>query len=99
MSLLSYRFGARFLALSSAYDRELRQLSKKISKELGFNFVHEGVYMVQTGPCFETVAECRMARLMGADVLGGLYIVWRASWRRCARWVIYSEARLMAQMR
>ena len=64
------RFGARFVAMSSAYDRKLRQLCWKVSKDLGFDFMREGVYLVQTGPTFETVAECRMVRVMGADVVG-----------------------------
>lgn len=64
------RMGTRFVAMSSAYDRELRRLCKKVSKDIGFDFVREGVYMYQLGPCFETVAECHMMKLMGADVTG-----------------------------
>jgi len=64
------RFGPRFPAISGAYDKDLRQLAHKISSDLGFDFVREGVYIMQSGPCFETVAECRMMKVMGADVTG-----------------------------
>ena len=64
------RFGPRFPAMSDAYDRELRDLTKKVASELKMDFVKEGVYIVQGGPCFETVAECRMMMLLGADVTG-----------------------------
>lgn len=67
-----YRFGARFVALSTAYERKLKTLAKEVAKNLGYNFIQEGVYMMQFGPCFETVAECKMARIMGADVMGKL---------------------------
>ena len=56
--------------MSNAYDVNLRALAKKLSIELGFTFVREGVYCVQMGPCFETVTECRMIRGFGADVTG-----------------------------
>jgi len=64
------RFGPRFPAMSGSYDKELRDQAKKIAIELGFNFVREGVYVIQTGPCFETVSECRFLKMMGADVTG-----------------------------
>ena len=65
-----FRFGPRFPAMSQAYDLGLRNQAKKLANELGFNFVQEGVYVIQTGPCFETVTECRMLKAMGADVTG-----------------------------
>lgn len=64
------RFGPRFPAVSGAYNKDLRQLAHKISADLGYDFVREGVYIMQSGPCFETVAECRMLKTMGADVTG-----------------------------
>jgi len=64
------KFGPRFPALSDAYDKELSAMGKKAAAELGYDFVHEGVYCVQSGPCFETIAECRMLRILGADVTG-----------------------------
>lgn len=64
------RFGPRFPAMSEAYDPKLRKLAKKVGDDLGFDFVREGVYVMQVGPCFETVTECKMLRNMGADVTG-----------------------------
>ena len=56
--------------MSEAYDPKLRKLAKKVGNDLGFTFVREGVYVIQVGPCFETVTECKMMRTMGADVTG-----------------------------
>lgn len=58
------------MALSDAYDKGLRKLVKSTSKEMGFDFVQEGVYCMQVGPCFESVTECKMMQTMGADVTG-----------------------------
>ena len=59
--------------MSDAYDRQLRKLTKDCADELGFDFVHEGVYLQQAGPAFETVGECRMMRLLDVDVVGACY--------------------------
>jgi len=64
------RFGPRFPALSDAYDIQLRELCREAAQKLKFDFVHEGVYCIQSGPCYETVTECRFLKLLGADVLG-----------------------------
>lgn len=64
------RLGCRFPALSEAYDRELRKLGMTIATQLGFDFVKEGVYCVQTGPCYETVTECKLMKTLGADMTG-----------------------------
>ena len=52
------------------YDKDLRDAAKQIAKDCDFKFVKEGVLTAQIGPAFETVAECRMLRLMGADAAG-----------------------------
>ena len=64
------KFGPRFPAMSEAYDKALRLLAKKTADEMGFDFIQEGVYAMQAGPCFETVTECRLLRGQGADVVG-----------------------------
>ncbi|XP_065118427.1 purine nucleoside phosphorylase 5b [Paramisgurnus dabryanus] len=65
------RFGVRFPCMSDAYDRGLQQLAHDVAAELGFSaFMREGVYSVLGGPSFETIAECRMLRLLGADAVG-----------------------------
>ncbi len=65
------RFGPRFFALHDAYSYELRRrflaLAKTSSNGLG---VSEGVYAMCGGPSFETPAELRMMKLMGADAVG-----------------------------
>jgi purine-nucleoside phosphorylase len=65
------RFGPRFLALSDAYDREYHALALEVGKELNLaDSIHSGVYCMQWGPCYETVAECRLILALGGDVVG-----------------------------
>ncbi|WP_309087634.1 purine-nucleoside phosphorylase [Domibacillus sp.] len=63
------RLGVRFPDMSVAYSRELRELAKKAAERIGLN-VREGVYAGNTGPVYETPAEVRMARVLGADAVG-----------------------------
>jgi len=62
-------FGPRFFDMSHTYTPELVELAKEcaVGSELR---VHEGVYMFFPGPQFETPAEIRAARLLGADAVG-----------------------------
>jgi purine-nucleoside phosphorylase len=62
-------FGPRFPDMTCAYDAELRQLAQQIAEQEGI-VLHEGVYMGLSGPFFETPAELRMMRLLGADAVG-----------------------------
>lgn len=62
-------FGPRFPDMSRVYDRELIRLCHSAAEKIGLT-VREGVYMWFTGPCFETPAEIRMARIVGADAVG-----------------------------
>lgn len=59
----------RFLDMSAAYDPDLRAAMKKVAEESG-DAIAEGVYMWFSGPSFETPAEIRMARTLGADAVG-----------------------------
>ncbi|HYO88595.1 MAG TPA: purine-nucleoside phosphorylase [Candidatus Limnocylindrales bacterium] len=61
--------GERFPGMSGAYDRELRQLAKAAAEASGVP-LHEGVYAWLSGPNFETPAEIRMLRMLGADAVG-----------------------------
>jgi purine-nucleoside phosphorylase len=61
--------GVRFLDLTEAYDPALREEALRIGTELGLR-VHEGVYAVVAGPSFETRAEVRFLRQIGADAVG-----------------------------
>lgn len=63
------RFGPRFMSLANAYDRELRALLQQSAQALDLPW-HEGVYVCWSGPSFETPAEIRMMRTLGADVVG-----------------------------
>ena len=62
-------FGDRFFDISRMYTPELRKIAKECAKDTGLH-IHEGVYMFFTGPQFETPAEIRAARLLGADAVG-----------------------------
>ncbi len=61
--------GERFFDMSEAYSPKLRRLAKEAAQELGFS-LSEGVYGYMGGPQFETPAEIRMLRLLGADLVG-----------------------------
>ena len=61
--------GVRFPDMSEIYDKDLRELIRDTAKEIGVN-LREGVYMQLTGPNFETPAEVRMCRILGADACG-----------------------------
>lgn len=63
------RLGVRFPDMSEAYKRELRELAKAAAARVGIS-VKEGVYAGNTGPAYETPAEVRMARVLGADAVG-----------------------------
>jgi purine-nucleoside phosphorylase len=62
-------FGPRFADSTNIYDRDLNEKIVKISKENGIH-LQKGVYMFNTGPSYETPAEIKMARVMGADAVG-----------------------------
>ena len=62
-------FGPRFPGMSQAYDRELRSKALRVAAGAGIR-LHEGVYVCVSGPNFETPAEIRMLRAMGADAVG-----------------------------
>ena len=61
--------GPRFPDMSAAYDPAFRQMGTRIAKKLEVNW-REGVHLTVSGPCFETKAEMRMMRLLGADTVG-----------------------------
>lgn len=61
--------GERFPDMSAVYTPEYIKLAKEIAKKLGIR-LEEGVYMALTGPSYETPAEVKMARTIGADAVG-----------------------------
>lgn len=62
-------FGPRFPDMSCAFDKDLRALAHECANEQGFA-LREGVYAQMTGPTYETPAEIRMLRTLGADAVG-----------------------------
>jgi purine-nucleoside phosphorylase len=60
---------SRFVDMCNAYDRNLRLRAIDVAKGMG-QTLHEGVYAWQLGPQFETPAEIRMLRMLGADAVG-----------------------------
>jgi purine-nucleoside phosphorylase len=63
------RLGPRFVDMSGAYDKELRKIALEVGRELGLE-LRQGVYVMVGGPTFETPAEIRFLRLLGADAVG-----------------------------
>ena len=62
-------FGGRFFAMNEAYDAALRKRFITVAQTSHLT-LHQGVYIGVTGPCFETPAEIRAFRLLGADLIG-----------------------------
>ena len=61
--------GPRFLDLSVVYDKELRLRLRAAAEAAGVS-LHEGIYAGLLGPTYETPAEVRMLRVLGADAVG-----------------------------
>lgn len=62
-------FGPRFFDTTDMYTKALREIAKECAEGSELTF-REGVYMYFTGPQFETPAEIRAARILGADAVG-----------------------------
>ncbi len=61
--------GTRFPDMSSVYDKQLRDIISSTAAELGIS-LKQGVYVQLTGPSFESPAEIKMLRTLGADAVG-----------------------------
>ncbi|MFA4874280.1 MAG: purine-nucleoside phosphorylase [bacterium] len=64
-----HRTSNQFTDMTNAYDAGLRELSLLVAKRLGMK-LREGVYMAVSGPSYETKAEIRAFRALGADAVG-----------------------------
>jgi len=63
------RLGVRFPDMTHAYEKSYRELAREEAGKLGMN-LHEGVYAALLGPSYETPAEIRYLRTIGADLVG-----------------------------
>lgn len=63
------RFGPRFVNMSEPYSRNMIAKVTELAKGLNIT-VHEGVYLGLQGPTFETLAEYKMVKILGADCVG-----------------------------
>lgn len=62
-------FGERFPDMSKPYDPALAEIARKVAKESGID-LKQGVYICLSGPSFESPADLRFLRLIGADAVG-----------------------------
>jgi purine-nucleoside phosphorylase len=63
------RFGLRFPDMTQAYAKSYRELAREEAGKLGMT-LHEGVYAALPGPSYETPAEIKYLRTIGADLVG-----------------------------
>lgn len=63
------RFGARFPDMSEVYARELQEMVVAEAQQMGLT-MQRGIYAALSGPSYETPAEIRMLRTLGADAVG-----------------------------
>lgn len=63
------RLGARFFDMTEAYSLRLRTLAENVADKAGFS-IPQGVYICVSGPSYETPAEIKAFRTMGADLVG-----------------------------
>lgn len=61
--------GGSFIDMTEAYDAEFRRLARRAARRLRLR-LREGVYVGTAGPCYETPAEIRLWRRLGADAIG-----------------------------
>jgi purine-nucleoside phosphorylase len=61
--------GPRFVDMTDAYSPRIRAIARRLAGELAIP-VHEGVYVANVGPTFETPAETRLAFRLGGDIVG-----------------------------
>ncbi len=62
-------FGVRFPNMGDAYEKDFRELAKKVADKLNLD-LKEGIYAFAKGPMYETPAEVRALKILGADAVG-----------------------------
>jgi len=63
------RLGERFPDMTEVYSRRYQEIARSAAKKIGLK-LNEGVYLALQGPNYETPAEIRMMRILGADAVG-----------------------------
>lgn len=63
------RFGPRFVDMHEAYSKEMVTKMEKVAEQLNIP-IHKGIYLALQGPTFETPAEYKMVKILGADTVG-----------------------------
>jgi purine-nucleoside phosphorylase len=63
------RFGPRFLNMSEPYSTKMIAVAKALAKKMNIT-VQDGIYLGLQGPTFETLAEYKMVKILGADCVG-----------------------------
>ena len=63
------KFGLRFPDMTEGYSKKLLEVARESAKNIGID-IKEGVYLYVTGPSYETPAEIRMFKILGADAVG-----------------------------
>jgi purine-nucleoside phosphorylase len=63
------RFGPRFVNMSEPYSKKMIAKAKEIALDINIE-IHDGIYLGLQGPTFETLAEYRMVKILGADCVG-----------------------------
>jgi purine-nucleoside phosphorylase len=81
------RFGPRFPDMTEAYSKDWRVLALEEGRRQGID-IHEGVYAAVPGPSYETPAEIRFLRIIGADVVGMSTVAEVVVARHCAMKVL-----------
>ena len=81
------RFGPRFFSMANAYDADLRTIVKEAAVAKGITLA-EGVFIAYPGPNFETAAEIRAFKLLGADTVGMSVVPEVVSARHCGMKVV-----------
>ena len=76
------RFGPRFFSMANAYDADTRSAIKEVALDTGI-VLHEGVFIAVPGPNFETAAEIRAYKTLGADTVGMSVVPEVISARHC----------------
>ena len=63
------RFGPRFVDMHEAYSKKMIAQMEQVAEKLDVT-VHKGIYLALQGPTFETPAEYKMVKILGADAVG-----------------------------